>query len=123
MKLFKLLVITFICSLTLISSKLMAKQPQPTGFILTEAGNAFPQTELSSWVEPGTAYRLKLFGGAKVKLGPVGAVGLGWDLTYSQHDIKESENGFYRRFTWDYIFLSNKVRLVSNYARTILGYN
>lgn len=86
-------------------SNMSYAKPEATGSLLFQGGQAYPQKDLVEFLEPGTAYRLKLFGGAKVDMKFIGAVGLGWDITYSDHSIKMDESGSYRRFTWDWFYL------------------
>lgn len=80
-------------------------KPEVTSNLMLQGGRSYPQAELAEWLQPGPAYRLKVFGGAKVDVAAVGAVGLGLDLTYSQHQIKNSEGGRYRRWLWDWLFV------------------
>ena len=49
-----------------------------------EGGKASPQGAMKDYLKPGNAYHLNIFGGAKVDMPYVGAVGLGWDFTYSE---------------------------------------
>lgn len=82
-----------------------AAKPKATGSLYLQGGQAYPQKDLVEFLQPGTAYRLKLFGGAKVNVKFVGAVGLGWDFTYSEHEMKFDDNASYRRLTWDWFHL------------------
>jgi hypothetical protein len=81
---------------------------QATGHLTLEGGRSYPQKELAEWLEPGPAYRAEIFGGAKVNVPMIGAVGLGLDLTYSFHHFKDAggdDQGHYQRFLWDWFFL------------------
>ena len=42
---------------------------EATGLAQVELGQSYPQNRLTSYFSPGNAYRLRLFGGAKAKLG------------------------------------------------------
>ncbi len=79
-----------------------AEAPQPTGSVHFEAGKSNPQGKLKDYLMPGNLYRFGIFGGAKVDLKFVGAVGLGWDFTFSEHKLKDNMEGHYRRVTWDW---------------------
>jgi hypothetical protein len=75
--------------------------------VLVQGGRAFPGGPLAAWVDPGTAVRVKLFGGARVRsVRWLSAVGLGLDFTYSAHGGKPDYAEFkYRRFLWDWFFI------------------
>lgn len=77
--------------------------PQATGKLLFAAGKASPQGKLRDYLMPANAYNFNIFGGAKVDLEYIGAVGLGWDFTYSEHKLKNDVKGHYRRFSWDWL--------------------
>jgi hypothetical protein len=82
-----------------------AEAPKATAQLLLEAGKASPQGKLRDYLKPANAYHLNIFGGAKVDVKYIGAVGLGWDFTYSDHALKGDAAGHYRRFTWDWFHL------------------
>ncbi len=87
------------------ATKALAEAPKATAQLLMEAGKASPQGKLRDYLKPGNAYHLNIFGGAKVDVKFVGAVGLGWDFTYSEHALKNDVQGHYRRFSWDWFHL------------------
>lgn len=78
-----------------------------TGQLILQVGKSYPIGEIGSWLGPGTAYRLKVFGGARLpKISWLGGVGLGWDLSYSTHGPKATDPGFaYKKFTWDWLYI------------------
>lgn len=84
------------------ASHVFAATPEPTGQLTLEAGKASPQGKLRDYLKPGNAYHFNIFGGAKVDLKLIGAVGIGWDFTYSEHAFKDDMKGHYRRFSWDW---------------------
>ena len=90
-----------LATMLLLTTERSYAETKTTGRILFAVGEATPQAEIGDWLEKGDQYRLYLFGGAKLKFG---AVGLGWDLTYSNHSIKNS-TGSYKRYTWDWFYL------------------
>lgn len=77
-------------------------KPKATGLAQVEAGQSFPQNELTDLFSPGNAMRLRLFGGAKIKLG---AVGIGWDISYAEYELKNELEGHYNRVLWDWLFI------------------
>jgi hypothetical protein len=89
----------------MICDSAFAEAPKATAHLLLEAGKASPQGKLRDYLKPGNAYHLNIFGGAKVDVKFVGAVGLGWDFTYSEHALKNDVDGHYRRFSWDWFHL------------------
>ena len=89
-----LLVISFPC-------QLLAKA-KATGLAQFEYGVSYPQKDLTTYFSSGESYRFRIFGGAKLKLG---AVGLGWDFTFSDYSLKNSREGHYKRILWDWLFL------------------
>ncbi|SMF04932.1 hypothetical protein [Pseudobacteriovorax antillogorgiicola] len=91
-----------ILTTALATSPLAHGKTEATGLVQFEYGQSFPQNELTSYFSPGDAYRLRLFGGAKIKLG---AVGLGWDITYANYGLKDGLSGHYNRLLWDWLFL------------------
>ena len=97
------LIVTLITFLT--AKALHAEAPKATAQLLLEAGRASPQGKLRDYLMPATAYHLNIFGGAKVELRFIGAVGLGWDFSYSEHTLKNNVEGHYRRFSWDWFHL------------------
>lgn len=84
------------------TSSVFAGEPKATAQLTLEAGRASPQGKLKDYLKPGNVYHLNIFGGAKVDLKFVGAVGLGWDFTFSEHRLKDDVVGHYRRFAWDW---------------------
>lgn len=88
-----------------LSTALFAAAPQATGHLLLEAGQAYPQNHLCDFLEPGPSYRASIFGGAKVNVPMIGAVGLGLDATYTELPVKDMEEARYRQYTWDWFFL------------------
>ena len=68
-----------------------------------EAGKAFPQSHLADFLIDGTAYRVDLFGGARLQQFKfLSAVGLGLDFTYTTWRARNEEAGFhYRQYQWD----------------------
>lgn len=74
---------------------------------VAQAGIAYPGGTVAEYLKEGTAYRLNLFGGARLpRIAWLGAVGLGIDFTYSEHQPRDGSIGFaYRRFLWDWLFI------------------
>jgi len=73
---------------------------------MVQYGKSYPQGELAKFLDQGDAYRLNLFGGAKLKVPFISAVGLGFDFTYYNYISKNSVDGFYfRRYLWDMLFI------------------
>jgi hypothetical protein len=95
-----------VATIIFISVPLVAK-PKMAARIGVAAGRTAPMSEpLSEYVDSGEALQLKLFGGAKIKKkAGIGAVGLGWDITYSRYKLKNELEGHYRRYLWDWFFL------------------
>jgi hypothetical protein len=91
--------------LTFIAVQAMAEESKATATaqMTVEAGKASPKGKLQDYLKPATAYHLNVFGGAKVDMKFVGAVGLGWDFTYSDHPLKNDVSGHYRRLAWDWL--------------------
>ncbi len=75
---------------------------QATGLFQVEVGQSFPQNELTNLIAPGNTLRVRIFGGAKIKFG---SVGLGWDISYTEYELKNLRSGFYHRYLWDWLFI------------------
>ncbi len=106
MSCFKLKLLGFIALAAIIVHSPQGLSNEATGLIQFEAGQSFPQNELTEFFAAGTAYRFKIFGGAKMKLG---AVGLGWDVTYADYQLKDELQGHYKRIVWDWFFLPIRI--------------
>lgn len=82
------------------SSNLLAKT-EATGLLQLEGGLSYPQNHLTQFISSGTMVRFRIFGGAKLKLG---SVGLGWDISYADYELKDGYSGYYKRYVWDWFF-------------------
>jgi hypothetical protein len=102
---FKLISLLMTAIFYLHANQVFAEAPQLTAQALFAAGKASPQGELRDYLKPGNVYHFSIFGGAKVNVKYVGAVGLGWDFAYSEHAFKNDLEGHYRRFSWDWFHL------------------
>lgn len=73
------------------------------GHTTLQYGVSFPQRPLSDYVDSGRAYRVELFGGAKMNaVRWLSAVGLGLDFTFSHFDTHNLGAGsYYHRYQWD----------------------
>jgi hypothetical protein len=80
-----------------------AQAADATGHLLLQAGKSFPHAELSNFLSDGTAYRLDLFGGAKLQqIKFLSAIGLGIDVTYTNWRAKNPESGWrFKQYQWD----------------------
>jgi hypothetical protein len=78
-----------------------------TARVTAQYGKAYPFAEIGDFLDSGTAYRLDLFGGAKLQNVPVlSAIGLGVDMTYTDWKPKRAEAGFrYKQYQWDWFKL------------------
>ena len=74
-----------------------------TAYTAFEMGKAFPQSNLSDFLIDGKAYRIDLFGGAKLQnVKFLSAIGLGLDFTYTTWRPLNAEAGFrYKQYQWD----------------------
>jgi len=74
-----------------------------TAYTAVEVGKAYPQSNLADFLIDGTAYRVDLFGGAKLaNIKFLSAIGLGLDFTYTTWRAKNDEAGFrYKQYQWD----------------------
>jgi hypothetical protein len=74
-----------------------------TAYVTPEIGRSFPQGNLGDFLIDGTAYRVDLFGGAKLaNVKFLSAIGLGLDFTYTNWRPLNQETGFrYHQFQWD----------------------
>lgn len=105
---FSCLAAIVVSGILLTSVGLAASDATPTGQLTLEGGRAYPQRELTKWLAPGPSYRANIFGGAKVNVPMIGAVGLGLDFTYTDFKIKDMDGmgkAYYHRYLWDMFFL------------------
>jgi hypothetical protein len=74
---------------------------------LFEYGKAYPLEHLADVLGDGDVYRFKLFGGVKIDTKWLGAVGLGVDFSYINHETLASAGAgsHYRRYQWDLLTL------------------
>jgi hypothetical protein len=80
-----------------------ARATDLTAYGAFEMGKSFPQSNLADFLIDGTAYRIDLFGGAKLQnIKFLNAIGLGLDFTYTTWRPKNMEAGFrYKQYQWD----------------------
>jgi hypothetical protein len=78
-----------------------------TARVTAQYGKAYPFAEIGDFLDSGTAYRLDLFGGAKLQnIKFLSAIGLGVDITYTSWKPKRAEAGFrYQQYQWDWFKL------------------
>lgn len=92
----------YFLSILLLMTPLATAETKATGLVLTEMGVTYPQQHLTEFLSTGNSLRFNIFGGAKIKFG---AVGLGWDITYSQYKVKDQRDGHYQTVMWDWLFI------------------
>ncbi len=80
-----------------------AQATDATGHLLLQGGKSYPHAELADFLIDGTAYRMDLFGGAKLQsIKFLSAIGLGLDVTYTNWRARNNEAGFrFKQYQWD----------------------
>ncbi|MBU6375824.1 MAG: hypothetical protein KGQ59_07510 [Bdellovibrionales bacterium] len=90
-----------------------ANDLKPAVNLLGQYGKSFPRAHLMDYVGEGKSYRAKVFGGVKLNVKYLGAVGLGLDFTATDYQLKAPAGGGsrYRRYQWDLLLVPVQIWL------------